>query len=72
MGFRFIAGNFINDIEAFCYLGKDTVLSIDDLAIEMDNPAEGSHTAAGFFKFGTDIPDARGFSGTCFSINKNI
>ena len=72
MGLGLIASHFINDIETFCNLSKDTVLGIDDLAVEMDNPTEGSHFAAGFFKFGTDISYTCGLSGAGFTIDKNV
>jgi hypothetical protein len=38
----------------------------------MDNPAGGSHCAAGFFQLRTNITDTCGLACSCFPVNKNI
>jgi hypothetical protein len=72
MSLGLVTGHFINNIQAFCNLGENPVLGIDDLTVEVNNAAQGSHFTAGFFKFSTDIPHTCGLSGAGFSINEDI
>lgn len=57
--------------DVICDLGKDAVLGIDGLTVEMDKSARGKLRAF-IFEFGADELDRRGFTGSRFSIYKDV
>ena len=72
MGLGLVAGQFIHNIKTFCDLGKYPVLGIDHFAVQVNDPTECSHLAAGFFKFRSYIPHAGRLPCSGFPVYENI